>query len=352
MVSSSASFRSTSCWALGRRTASSTQVAFDVFGRTSAQRYPTTEQKASEVANGMFNWPRWHRIAQGRALTLEEQAQLICAKRESGQSSPARRNKMKKTGLLSVLAVAIAAAAPCAAFAADGLLTINAGVDYTSGNYGQSETTNVLALSLGAKYEIGRWTYKASLPWLRISGPSNVVGVGSDSVVLPGFAGERRSVSGMGDVVAAASYNLLGSGAPLILDVGGKIKFGTADEGRGLGTGKNDYSLQADVFKPLGDLTPFATLGYRWYGDPAGIDLRNAFYASLGAAYRESALTTVGVAYDFRQSIVAGGAQVRELTGFLSHRLDREWKVQLYLLKGFADASPDAGAGAVLGYSF
>jgi len=31
------------------------QITFDAFGRTVAQRYPTTEQKASDVANGMFN---------------------------------------------------------------------------------------------------------------------------------------------------------------------------------------------------------------------------------------------------------------------------------------------------------
>jgi len=34
------------------------QIAFDAFGRTIAQRYPTTEQKASDVVNGAFNRSR------------------------------------------------------------------------------------------------------------------------------------------------------------------------------------------------------------------------------------------------------------------------------------------------------
>jgi hypothetical protein len=32
--------------------------------------------------------------------------------------------------------------------------------------------------------------------------------------------------------------------------------------------------------------------------------------------------------------------------------LSRDWKLQLYAIKGFADASPDHGAGAMLAYGF
>ena len=33
---------------------------------------------------------------------------------------------------------------------------------------------------------------------------------------------------------------------PLLIDLTGKVKFGTADENKGLGTGENDYAVQAD----------------------------------------------------------------------------------------------------------
>lgn len=261
------------------------------------------------------------------------------------------RNRRAK--LLGLTCAALAAVAPCAALAADGVTTLSAGADFTSGKYGKSEVTEIAAFLLSAKYESGRWAYRLTVPYLHISGPSNVVGAGADAVVLPGEAGDRRSVSGLGDVVAGATYNLLGGGdAAYVLDLGAKLKLATADEAKGLGTGKTDVSVQADVLRPSGAFTPFATLGYRWYGDPAGTELKDAVFGSLGLAYAETATITLGAAYDFRQAIVAGGARVSELTLFMSHRLERDWKLQMYFLKGLADASPDAGVGAVLSYSF
>jgi hypothetical protein len=62
--------------------------------------------------------------------------------------------------------------------------------------------------------------------------------------------------------------------------------------------------------------------------------------------------STLGVTYDFRQRIVAGGARVSESMIFISHPLEPNWKAQIYFVKGFSDASPDAGLGAVLAYSF
>jgi hypothetical protein len=131
------------------------------------------------------------------------------------------------------------------------------------------------------------------------------------------------------------------------------VKLGTADETKGLGTGQNDYSLQADLYKPLGgNLSLFGSLGHRWYGDPPGIDLKNVFYWALGGAYRFSAATSAGLAYDFRPAITAGGGEISELTAFLSRRLSREWKLQPYVVLGFGRASPDWGAGAQIAYSY
>jgi hypothetical protein len=93
-------------------------------------------------------------------------------------------------------------------------------------------------------------------------------------------------------------------------------------------------------------------LGYRWYGDPAGIELRNTVFGSLGIAYRDASGTTLGLTYDFRQRLVAGGARVSESMIFVSHPLEPDLKLQIYFVKGFSDASPDAGLGALLAYSF
>lgn len=251
-----------------------------------------------------------------------------------------------------LLAALLAAAAQAAGAAEDARLTATVGTEYSKGDYGQDIDTSILAVSFAAKYEIGRWTLRASVPWLRISGPGNVVATDAGGVILPG-SGERRTDSGIGDLVLGAAYLVLqGPSAPFLLDLGGKVKLPTADEKKGLGTGQADYSLYGEAFKPLAAFTPFALLGYRRYGDPPGLELDDVFYGSLGSAYRLSPQTSFGAAYDFRDRIVEGGARLSELSAFLSHRLTQQVRLQVYAVAGLADASPDAGAGLTLSYNF
>jgi hypothetical protein len=243
--------------------------------------------------------------------------------------------------------VAIAASAWVPSLALAQGLTLATGFDYTTGKYGGSETTDMLYVPFIAKYERERWTFKATVPYIRLTGPGNVVGAGADRVTLPGEAVGRRTESGLGDIVASAFYNAISERtAPFGLDLGAKVKLGTADETRGLGTGRNDYSLQADAFKPLGSFSLFGSLGRRWYGDPPGVDLHDVFYGAVGAAYRVNSSTSAGLAYDYRPAITDSGGKISELTAFSSHRVGAGWKLQPYVVMGFGDASPDWGAGA------
>lgn len=230
-------------------------------------------------------------------------------------------------------------------------LTLGAGAEYTSGKYTDSETTDIWYFPFYGRYETESWVFKVTVPYIWIEGPGNVVGTGDDVVAIPGAGGERRTDSGLGDIVASAFLNLLNERFSFIgLDLGAKVKAGTADES--IGTGESDYALQTDLFRPLGSNTLFATLGHRWYGDPPGIDLRNVFYGAIGVSRRFSPETSGGIAYDYRPSIVPGGGKISELTAFWSHRLSPRLKLQPYALVGLADASPDFGAGVQVAYLY
>jgi hypothetical protein len=251
------------------------------------------------------------------------------------------------------LAAALIAIPHAASLAADGQFDLTAGAEYTTGKYGGTQSTDIFFVPVTGKYETGPWLFKLMVPYIRITGPGNVIGAGDDRLVREGgTAAAIRTDSGLGDVVASAFYNVLsGRNAQLGLDVGAKIKFGTADSPT-LGTGENDFSLQADVFKPIGAFTTFGTLGYRWYGDPPGLDLRNVFFGAVGVGYKVSQPTTVGLAYDFREPISAGGSRVSELSAYISQRLSGGWKAQYYAIIGFSDASPDYGIGLTFNYTF
>ena len=227
--------------------------------------------------------------------------------------------------------------------------SVGVGLEYTTGKYGATQSTDQLYVPFVVKHETGPWIFKATVPYLRVSGPGNVIGGGPDRIVVPGVDEARRTESGLGDVVASAFYNILDERkGGLGVDLGFKIKLPTADEQVGLGTGETDYAFQVDFFKPFGATTLFGTVGYRIYGDPPQGELRDVPYGSIGLSQRIAGDSSIGVAYDFRPNIVNGGADISELTAFWSKRMSPEWKFQLYGVVGFSDASPDAGAGVLL----
>ena len=233
------------------------------------------------------------------------------------------------------------------AVAGDSGFSLTTGVDYSSGKYGGTQSTDILYIPLTGSYETGRWVYKLTVPYVRITGPGNVVQGG---IVVGTAKATRTAKAGLGDVVAGATYNLYretGSN-PFLVDLTGKVKFGTADEKKGLGTGSNDYAAQVDIYKTMGLFTALGTVGYKVMGTAPGLKLDNVFYGSVGGVYKISQQTSGGLILDLRQKVTPTGAAQREVTAFVSHKLNQDWKAQGYWVDGFSHASPDWGAGAML----
>lgn len=233
-----------------------------------------------------------------------------------------------------------------------GEFTGSLGIEYTEGDYGGTLDTGIWAMSFVGQYEQGRWRLKASLPYLRITGPGSVIG--PDGVPNPGVQADTRSTeSGLGDLVLTGTYAAVYNAARGYgMDLVAKVKLPTADEDKGLGTGKTDVAIQVDPFMVVGRSTLFGTLGYKVYGDPEAIDYDNVWYGSVGVMGKLSAQTSIGVAHDVRQKLVPTGAAVSETTLFAVHKLDRDTRLQFYLVKGFSDASPELGGGVVLKQRF
>lgn len=236
-------------------------------------------------------------------------------------------------------------------YSESGTFTLTTGYDYSSGEYGDDEETEISAIPLAAKYELDRWTFKVTIPYIRITGPGDVVPSIGQITQTPGR--NRTTETGWGDTVASATYSFYPSMVQgMVIDLTGKVKFDTADEDKGLGTGENDYATQIDVYKVFGKFTAIAGVGYRVYGNPSYATLDNVFYGSVGGAYKLTQKTSVGAIYDYRPRITDAGSEISEVLSFVSHKLSDQWKMQAYFVKGFSDGSPDYGGGAMLGYSF
>lgn len=253
---------------------------------------------------------------------------------------------------IPAVAAALVLAVPQAL--AQGQWSVAAGAEYTTGRYGAAESTEVWYLPVTARYDSGRLSLKLTVPWLHVTGPGSVVGGnGSQVQVSTTAASTRRTEAGLGDVVAAAGYAVFHDPQrSVLLDLTGKIKFATADAGKGLGTGADDYSLQLDLSRQMGTWSAFGSLGWRRMGDPDWADFRDPWFASIGASYRLNGTTHVGAAYDYRQRLLASTAPQSEINLFLNHDLGQNRRFQAYLIKGLSDGSPDWGAGGSVTFAF
>lgn len=251
----------------------------------------------------------------------------------------------------SLFATFATATAQTAHAAEGGKFSLETGMDYNTGKYGGTQSTDMLYIPVTGKYQYQSWTLKLTVPYLRISGPINVInGIG---VVSKLANAPNTTRSGLGDVIASATHPAYyDSATGLLVNLTGKVKFGTADSAKGLGTGMNDYMFQSDIYQITGDLTKFGTIGYKIYGSPAGYTLNNILYGSLGASYKLDHDTNGGAMLRLGQASTTTGSSRMEAIFFVSRNLDKTWKAQGYLLKGFTNSVPDFGAGATIAYQF
>jgi len=227
-----------------------------------------------------------------------------------------------------------------------GTLKLSTGFDFSTGRYGDTVDTDITYIPFTAKYETLPWTFKATVPYIRIKGPGNVIGGGADgSIVVPGRGAAVQTNSGLGDVVASIAYELPTESDRAIYEVAGKVKFGTADEDEGLGTGEDDISMQFDAVTTRGNFTPFGTVGYKLVGDPPDIELDNVLYFSLGSGYRLNERRSVGLIYDYRESSSPTSDASQELVAYLSQRLQDPLSWLGYVSAGLSDSAPDVNIG-------
>jgi hypothetical protein len=252
-------------------------------------------------------------------------------------------------------------------------IKVGAGIDYTTGDYGTSTTTDITQVPVTFGYDIDRWSFKLAVPYIHVSGADNVIpGIGPVKNNNPKGRGKSKkngsvtptptptpptetsgSASGLGDITAAATYQAYSNKAgDFGIDVTGKIKFGTANADEGLGTGKNDYTFSVDTYKGFGSWTLFGGVSYTWLGSSQYIQLNDVFGANVGASYKLDSHSSFGAYYDYREKASDTSFARNELTGYYAYKFASGWKAQAYVTKGFTDGSPDWGVGATVTYSF
>lgn len=228
-------------------------------------------------------------------------------------------------GVLALLAGGEARAQPVA-------ITAGVSVRALSGTFGSEQTTTVVYIPASLRIDVGRLETSFFFPYVNImdgtvalsqggfvpmqgsltAAPGAGMPMGAPGRgmmgggMMGGGAGPALDAttgvptsfltnqSGLGDIVGTVGYRVVDSAPTRVqVVVGARVKIPTASATRGLGTGRTDVGALAGIRKQFDQGWLYAEGGYLKLGRPAGVDLRNAAFWSIGAGRRLSGRTSL-----------------------------------------------------------
>jgi hypothetical protein len=247
-----------------------------------------------------------------------------------------------------VLALVVAGLTPATAGAENWRFSIGSSVNYFTGDYGTGRDTDLLYIPLTLKVApMPRLKLGVTAPYIRQTSEDVVLtggGVAARRNVLASSRSTNRTEHGLGDVLLRGEYVLFEESAmlpevtPFL-----KIKFPTADQDKGLGTGEFDETVGASFSKAVGQFVGYVDLAYTFVGSPSGADFDNSFGWSLGASYQISGPVSVFAFLDGATAIASGQDNPLELRAGAEFRLTTATRLSGAVTKGLSDGSPDFG---------
>jgi hypothetical protein len=230
-------------------------------------------------------------------------------------------------------------------------LKLTVGAEYSSGDFGGDSSIDEWYIPITGKYFTDNYLIRVTVPYIRVTAPEGTaISTGEGGEIIETGSGLRVTEQGLGDIIAAITvWDVLNSdvSSDVSLDFTGKVKIGSADEYKGLGTGENDYTAQAALYIDCDQFTPYLIAGYTFRGDPPGINLNNVWFGIAGGMVRFTPDIDVSIDYYYREASHYIYNDQKELTLLMDLKLDRDNKVQAYVLQGFSDGSPDWGIGVM-----
>ena len=155
----------------------------------------------------------------------------------------------------------------------------------------------------------------------------------------------RSTACGMGDIVIRGRYYLVDERgwAPTIA-VRGHVKMPTADEARGLGTGRPDEGVGLEISRMFRSTTLMVDGGYTHIGKPAGMDFNDVWWYDVGVG-QDFAGDRVNVSVFLEEYgvIVPGLANARDVLAAITLTSASGWQVQLSGEFGLSSGAPDRG---------
>jgi hypothetical protein len=237
-------------------------------------------------------------------------------------------------------------------FAEDWRVSFSTSFNYLRGDYGTDSDTTLIYVPFTVRVApTERLILGVTVPYIRLTA-QNIVLTGGGVAVRE--VSERQTEDGLGDILLRGEYILVEE-EPIIPEIRGliKIKFPSADEDKGLGTGEFDETLGLLFSKTFGQrLVTYLDLTYTFIGAPPGIDFDNTFGWSIGAAYLVARPVTLYGFLDGATAVSPGQDDPLELRFGAEVRVTRAIRLTGSVTVGLTDGSPDYGLSSGLVFRF
>lgn len=239
---------------------------------------------------------------------------------------------------------------------------------YSSGNYGTNTTSSFLYAPLSVRRFFKDGDVAVVIPFVTVTTAGGATLVGGQptqtvpescfsnsgsgkpedrpecqALFLGGTQGQKVTNSGLGDIILRGRYYIVEEKdwTPLIA-ITGRLKLPTADEKRGLGTGKMDEGVGTEVSKRLGDSwLVFLDGGFNIIGRPEGRNLRNQWWYDIGGGYYFTKDLLGSVYFEEYRSLVSGAQNIRDVFFGMSYRASSEWRFNGGVAVGLSNGAPD-----------
>ena len=246
--------------------------------------------------------------------------------------------------------------------------TLSTSLQYSSGSYLSTSSNKIFYLYGGAGYQTGKWSFNFSVPVVAQSAG----GVGQvGGMMLPngnggnsngntmgnnggGMMGNNQSSMGnqsmssfshvgLGDFYLYGSYNLYENQSSLFsLTLNSFVKFPTANNSQGLGTGKFDYGISTTLRQTINSFLIFADLGYIEIGKPANINYKNPFSYGLGVGrYFDNGNYSLLLYYQAYTTIIEGYDAPKSISLGFNYKINQQLTLSLIGAAGLSKVTSD-----------
>jgi hypothetical protein len=159
---------------------------------------------------------------------------------------------------------------------------------------------------------------------------------------------------GVGDMILKGRYYAVDEHGLLpTIALVAKIKFPTADESKGLGTGKFDEGVGMEISRTfLRDFIAYVDVSYTIIGSPAGTHLNNQTAYDVGLGYKFTRQLLGSIFFEERTALVTGQPYPRSLLFYADYKVTQAFRLNALVEKGLSNGSPDYGLTAGASLSF